>query len=281
MRTGVRPGWIESPWSRWRTTAWTACCVSCVVTSNRVGIVPRRPGAWRSRNHEAVSGRWGFRRRRHSHRSSSDDLGFVVVTHPFHPLNGQRLEVLFVKRRGADDGVRVRGRCRRSGDDAVVVDGSGRAAAAASVVDRGAGRSVGGDTRHRGLLIVMAGHDTLLCDECTQERSVRSSTRALLDRRRRLAARLGDVEQVLTGSLTEQTRRCGRRIAAARRANHTVPMPTSPRNRPAGAGRGTCRRPWSRWCGPGWPGASRSATCWRRSRRSTPSCWPGESCGSR
>jgi hypothetical protein len=30
-------------------------------------------------------------------------LGFVVVTHPFHPLNGQQLDVLFVKRRG--DGV--------------------------------------------------------------------------------------------------------------------------------------------------------------------------------
>jgi Family of unknown function (DUF5372) len=29
-------------------------------------------------------------------------LGFVVVTHPFHPLRGQRLEVLFVKRRGTD-----------------------------------------------------------------------------------------------------------------------------------------------------------------------------------
>jgi hypothetical protein len=28
-------------------------------------------------------------------------LGFVVVTHPFHPLRGERLEVLFVKRRGA------------------------------------------------------------------------------------------------------------------------------------------------------------------------------------
>jgi hypothetical protein len=27
-------------------------------------------------------------------------LGFVVVVHPFHPLNGRRLEVLFVKRRG-------------------------------------------------------------------------------------------------------------------------------------------------------------------------------------
>jgi hypothetical protein len=26
----------------------------------------------------------------------------VIVAHPFHPLNGQRLEVLYVKRRGAD-----------------------------------------------------------------------------------------------------------------------------------------------------------------------------------
>jgi hypothetical protein len=43
-----------------------------------------------------------YRRRRHSHRSFGDDLGFVVVTHPFHPLNGQRLEVLFIKRRGAE-----------------------------------------------------------------------------------------------------------------------------------------------------------------------------------
>ena len=37
-----------------------------------------------------------------------------------------------------------------------------------------------------------------------------TSTRALLARRRRLAARLGDVEQVLAGSLVEQTRRCGK-----------------------------------------------------------------------
>jgi hypothetical protein len=26
----------------------------------------------------------------------------VIVAHPFHPLNGQRLEVLYVKRRGGD-----------------------------------------------------------------------------------------------------------------------------------------------------------------------------------
>jgi hypothetical protein len=36
------------------------------------------------------------------------------------------------------------------------------------------------------------------------------STRALRARRRRLATRLGDVEQVLSGSLVEQTRRCGK-----------------------------------------------------------------------
>src|ERR1035437_2447287 len=44
----------------------------------------------------------GCRRRRHSAASSSDPSGFVVVTHPFHPLNGQRLEVLYARRRGAD-----------------------------------------------------------------------------------------------------------------------------------------------------------------------------------
>ena len=41
--------------------------------------------------------------RRHSAVEPSDRLGFVVVTYPFHPLSGQRLEVLFAKRR--DDGV--------------------------------------------------------------------------------------------------------------------------------------------------------------------------------
>ncbi len=35
-------------------------------------------------------------------------------------------------------------------------------------------------------------------------------TRRLLSRRRALAARLGSAEQVLSGSLTEQTRRCGK-----------------------------------------------------------------------
>jgi len=42
------------------------------------------------------------------------------------------------------------------------------------------------------------------------------SSRQLLSRRRALAARLGGAEQVLTGTLTEQTRRCGK--AGCRRA---------------------------------------------------------------
>ena len=73
------------------------------MTSGRGAIARRRRVGWRSLNHEVVCGRWGFPRRRHSHRPSSDDLGFVVVTHPFHPLIGQRLEILYVKRRGADE----------------------------------------------------------------------------------------------------------------------------------------------------------------------------------
>jgi hypothetical protein len=36
------------------------------------------------------------------------------------------------------------------------------------------------------------------------------TTKSLLARRRRLAARLGDVEQVLIGSLAEQARRCSK-----------------------------------------------------------------------
>ena len=44
----------------------------------------------------------GVPRRRHSAALSSDPLGFVIVAHPFHPLNGQRLEILYAKRRGAD-----------------------------------------------------------------------------------------------------------------------------------------------------------------------------------
>src|SRR6266852_3780260 len=45
-------------------------------------------------------GRWGYPRSRHSAASSRDPLGSLLVTHPFHPLSGQRVEILYVKRRG-------------------------------------------------------------------------------------------------------------------------------------------------------------------------------------
>jgi hypothetical protein len=38
---------------------------------------------------------------------SSEALGSLVVTHPFHPLRGERLRVLFERRRGGDRRVYV------------------------------------------------------------------------------------------------------------------------------------------------------------------------------
>src|SRR5436190_22995793 len=61
-----------------------------------------RLGGRTSRRRTGGSGRSASRRTRHSATSSSDPSGFVVVTHPFHPLNGQWLEVLYARRRGAD-----------------------------------------------------------------------------------------------------------------------------------------------------------------------------------
>ena len=79
-------------------------CTSCGTGCRRVAIFRRRCGWWRSPSREARGpGFSACRRRRHSAVEPNDRLGFVVVTHPFHPLSGQRLEVLFAKRR--DEGV--------------------------------------------------------------------------------------------------------------------------------------------------------------------------------
>ena len=62
------------------------------------------------------------------------------------------------------------------------------------------------------------------------------STRQLLARRRAAAARLGDVEQVLAGTLTEQGRRCGRPGGRCERGQPHGPYAYfTPR--PAGRGR--------------------------------------------
>jgi hypothetical protein len=62
------------------------------------------------------------------------------------------------------------------------------------------------------------------------------TTKALLARRRRLAAKLGDVEQVLIGSLAEQARRCGKPgCGCAEGAGHGPYVYFTPK--PAGRGR--------------------------------------------
>ena len=62
------------------------------------------------------------------------------------------------------------------------------------------------------------------------------TTKALLTRRRRLAARLGDVEQVLIGSLMTQARRCGKPgCGCAEGAGHGPYVYFTPK--PAGRGR--------------------------------------------
>ena len=62
------------------------------------------------------------------------------------------------------------------------------------------------------------------------------SARQLLARRRAAAARLGDVEQVLAGTLTEQARRCGRPGCRCERGQPHGPY-TYFTPRPAGRGR--------------------------------------------
>jgi len=87
----------------------------------------------------------------------------VIVTHPFHPLNGQRLEVLYAKRRGADTVFVCAGGI------------SGQITVPQPWTDRGepplarrlsAEGLAGLDTRS---LTSACGAGIFLCDECTQE----------------------------------------------------------------------------------------------------------------
>lgn len=44
------------------------------------------------------SGRWESQRSRHTTSSSQSGFDSLVVTHPFHPLTGQRVSILFERR---------------------------------------------------------------------------------------------------------------------------------------------------------------------------------------
>ena len=98
-RVSTGPPWTGSK----RSTASTGSSTNCPANCGKGPIGRFRRGGCISQSRERPSkGRCRFRRRRHSAATSSDDLGFVVVTHPFHPLIGQRLEILYLKRRGGD-----------------------------------------------------------------------------------------------------------------------------------------------------------------------------------
>ena len=101
---------------------------------------------------------------------SSDPLGFVIVTHPFHPLNGQRLEILYAKRRGAGM-VFV---CAGGFSGQMTLPESwtdrGEPGRAWPAVGRRARRARRCDTRIAGSLIVMPGNGILFCDERSKER---------------------------------------------------------------------------------------------------------------
>ena len=137
-----------------------------------------------------------------------------------------------------------RSRCRRHGPTGVSRPGL------AGCRPKGSPRSARA-TRAAGSLIGMPGNGILFCDERAKERDRDRpgghATRRLLSRRRALAARLGGAEQVLSGSLTEQTRRCGKpgcRCARRRAARPVCLLRPEDRGRgraqvrPGAAGRG-------------------------------------------
>ena len=129
------------------------------------------------------------------------------MTHPFHPLCGQSLPVLFSRRRG--------------GDVVLVCAGGvlGRVTVPRSWTDRGDPR---GRLSVRGwslsaldTLVKVVGTAVMsplgLCDGTHKMTELAGlSVRALRARRRRLAAGLSDVETLLRGRLVRQGRRCGK-----------------------------------------------------------------------
>ena len=105
------------------------------------------------------------------------------------------------------------------------------------------------------------------------------TVRQLRARRRRLARSMPDVEGLISGSVVEQGRRCGKegcRCASGRtaRALHLRGVAPSGGPHPDGVRAGLSRRGGAGGCSCVGSGA---LARWRRSRRSTSSCYPEES----
>ena len=89
--------------------AFTRCLVNSKSASVQATTTRRQSAGWRSQSRTGEPARSAFRRSAHSARpSKSSPLSeSIVVTHPFHPLVGERLAVLFEKSRPGAERVLV------------------------------------------------------------------------------------------------------------------------------------------------------------------------------
>ncbi len=70
---------------------------------------PRPYGGSRSRSRKARGyGCWGSRRSKRTAQNDNTPLGWAEIVHPFHPLGGQRFEVLKTRRVGGVETLLIR-----------------------------------------------------------------------------------------------------------------------------------------------------------------------------
>jgi Family of unknown function (DUF5372) len=198
--------------------------VTCSLTAAGVRTPSARsssgssPSAWTRA--ASTAGAWSASRRcAHGARPANAACDSLVVTHPFHPLRGQRLAIFASAacQRGGCTSVRAgHDRRARGGDRSRAgagVDAAQRRGA------RGAGRAGGGDRR----VGPAGGKARSACARTsyrlmTGEVNLRAlSERQLRARRRRLAAALERLGATLPGLLVRQGRRCSSRGCRCRR----------------------------------------------------------------
>src|SRR6201987_2047572 len=77
---------------------WRSTYKTCSTASDRAATSLRRYGAPISRKRMGRSGRLGLPHYRRTALLANQPLGSAEITHPFHPLRGQRFVVLKVRR---------------------------------------------------------------------------------------------------------------------------------------------------------------------------------------
>src|SRR5680860_1229818 len=87
---------MEPPAITWRTVTGSRGFCSSSARSSTTAAIDRFPyGRGASRRNADKFAISGFPRSRHTASARSKPLGYLTITHPFHPLTGQSLPVLF------------------------------------------------------------------------------------------------------------------------------------------------------------------------------------------